>query len=51
MALLDVTTGLPQMVRGPTLLGFPLKQITLMTVRILYSNGVAVQTASTQPEG
>ncbi|KAI0444218.1 UDP-galactose transporter [Xylaria telfairii] len=32
MALLDVTTGLPQMARGPTLLGMPLKQISLITL-------------------
>lgn len=32
MALLDVTTGLPQMARGPTLLGMPLKQVSLITV-------------------
>ncbi|KAI1178330.1 UDP-galactose transporter [Nemania sp. FL0916] len=32
MALLDVTTGLPQMARGPTLLGMPLKQVSLITL-------------------
>ena len=35
MALLDVTTGLPRMTRGPTLFGVPLKQISLITVRPL----------------
>ncbi|TGJ85042.1 hypothetical protein E0Z10_g3749 [Xylaria hypoxylon] len=32
MALLDVTTGLPHMARGPTLFGMPLKQISLITL-------------------
>ncbi|KAI0400253.1 UDP-galactose transporter [Xylaria palmicola] len=32
MALLDVTTGLPQMARGPTILGMPLKQVSLITL-------------------
>ncbi|KAJ2989041.1 hypothetical protein NUW58_g3671 [Xylaria curta] len=32
MALLDVTAGLPQMARGPTLLGMPLKQVSLITL-------------------
>ncbi|KAI2636658.1 UDP-galactose transporter [Xylaria nigripes] len=32
MSLLDVTAGLPQMARGPTLLGMPLKQVSLVTL-------------------
>ncbi|KAI0973512.1 UDP-galactose transporter [Xylaria arbuscula] len=32
MALLDVPTGLPQMARGPTLLGMPLKLVSLITL-------------------
>ncbi|KAI1819467.1 UDP-galactose transporter [Xylaria intraflava] len=32
MALLDVTTGVPQMARGPTLLGMPLKQVSLIAL-------------------
>ncbi|KAI1129687.1 UDP-galactose transporter [Nemania abortiva] len=34
MALLDVTTGLPQMARGPTLFGMPLKQVSLTTLTL-----------------
>ncbi|KAI0875770.1 UDP-galactose transporter [Hypoxylon argillaceum] len=34
MALLDVTTGLPQMARGPTLLGMPLKHVSLITLTL-----------------
>lgn len=33
MALLDAVPGLPQMARGPTLMGMPLKQVSLITVR------------------
>ncbi|KAJ8121455.1 hypothetical protein ONZ43_g2097 [Nemania bipapillata] len=34
MALLDVTAGLPQMARGPTLMGMPLKQVSLITLTL-----------------
>ncbi|KAI1185018.1 UDP-galactose transporter [Nemania serpens] len=32
MALFDATAGLPQMARGPTLMGMPLKQVSLITL-------------------
>lgn len=34
MALLDATTGLPQMAGGPKLLGVSMKQVSLITVRL-----------------
>jgi hypothetical protein len=49
MALLDVTAGPPQIARGPKLLGVPMKQVSLVTVRMLpCSMGSMAWTASTK---
>ncbi|KAI1419854.1 nucleotide-sugar transporter-domain-containing protein [Xylaria sp. FL1777] len=53
MALLDVTAGLPQMARGPTLLGMSLKLVSLVTLTFQNSavNLIAHYSRTMPPNG